>query len=167
MKSAPVHFYVQRNSSFDTTGTPIPFDLEMVNDGNAVNLTTGIFTAPVTGIYFFSFTGLVEFPASSSTVQLGVSLKMNGNYIGSGWVEESNNVAAQRSPLTVQSTLNLEKDDQIWMEIIQMSSGSSLFDNFNAHTHFTGFMLQEDIVASLNWEFCFNSQKWSSTQWKF
>ena len=111
MKSAPVHFYVQRNSSFDTTGTPIPFDLEMVNDGNAMNLTTGIFTAPVTGIYFFSFTGLVEFPASSSTVQLGVSLKMNGNYIGSGWVEESNNVAAQRSPLTVQSTLNLEKDD--------------------------------------------------------
>ena len=150
MKSAPVHFYVQRNSSFDTTGTPIPFDLEMVNNGNAMNLTTGIFTAPVTGIYFFSFTGLAEFPASSSTVQLGVSLKMNGNYIGSGWVEESNNVAAQRSPLTVQSTLNLEKDDQIWMEIIQMSSGSYLFENFNAHTHFTGFMLQEDIVASLN-----------------
>jgi hypothetical protein len=34
VKSAPVHFYVQRNSPFDIFGTPIPFDLARVNDGN-------------------------------------------------------------------------------------------------------------------------------------
>jgi hypothetical protein len=150
VKSAPVHFYVQRSNLFDTESTPIPFDLERVNVGNAMDLTTGIFTAPRPGIYFFSFTGLAHFPASNFKVNLGVSLILNGDRIGSGWVEEANTVAAQLLPLTIQSTLNLEKDDQVWMEIIQMSSGSYLFDNFNAHTHFTGFMLQEDIVASLN-----------------
>jgi hypothetical protein len=149
VKSAPVHFYVQRNSYFDTITTPIPFQLEVVNEGNAMNLTTGIFTAPLTGIYFFSFTGLAGFQASSSTVQLGVSLILNGSRIGSGWVEETNTVANQLLPLTLQSTLNLIKGDQVWMEIIQISSGAFLLDNFNAHTHFTGFMLQEDIVASL------------------
>ena len=108
VKSTPVHFYVQRNSAF-TGVTPIPFDLARVNEGNAMNLTSGKFTAPRTGIYFFSFTGNADFPASSSKVYLGVQLYLNGGRIGLGYVEESNTVANQNSPLTLQSTLNLNR----------------------------------------------------------
>jgi hypothetical protein len=90
VKSAPVHFYVQRNSSFFTYNTPIPFDLARVNEGNAMNLTSGIFTAPRPGIYFFSFTGMALFPAASSSVQLSVFLYCNGDQIGLGLVEEAN-----------------------------------------------------------------------------
>ena len=116
-----------------------------------MNLTSGIFTAPRPGIYFFSFTGLAGFPyASSSKVSLGVSLYLNGGRIGLGYVEEANTVANQKSPLTLQSTLNLKKGDQVWVEINYASTGAFLFDNYIDHyTHFTGFMLQEDIVASL------------------
>ncbi len=114
-----------------------------------MNLTSGKFTAPRPGIYFFSFTGLARFPASSSRVQLGVSLYLNGGRIGLGWVEESNNVANQLSPLTLQSTLNLKKGDQVWVEIWSISSGTNLVDNGNHNTHFTGWMLEEEIVASL------------------
>ncbi len=150
VKSAPVHFYVQRNSSFNITETPIPFDLALVNEGNAMDLTSGKFTAPRPGIYFFSFAGVAHLKSSSS-VNFRSSLFLNRNVIGSSGVAENNTPVFQYSSLTLQSTLNLKKDDQLWVEY---NSGTSigiwyLFDTSNDHlTHFTGFMLDEEIAAS-------------------
>ena len=115
-----------------------------------MDLTTGKFTASRPVMYFFSFTGLAGFPASSSyRVYLEVGLYLNGNYIGAGYVEESNNVANQWSPLTIQSTLSLKKGDQVWAQITWIATGTYLLDTSNHYTHFTGFMLEEEIVASL------------------
>ncbi len=110
VKSAPVHFYVQRNSSFNTTKTPIPFDLAVMNEGNAMNLTSGIFTAPRPGIYFFSFTALARLESSLSFAWFDSYLYLNGMIIGSSYVFE-NNAVYQDSSLTLQSTLNLKKGD--------------------------------------------------------
>ncbi len=124
-----------------------------------MNLTSGIFTAPRPGIYFFSFTGLADFPISSSKVYLHVSLFLNWDPIGSGYVSESNTVEYQKSPLTLQSTLNLKKGDQVWVEIYDkgIQTWAFLFDynnsfdnnSFDHFTHFTGWMLEEEIAASL------------------
>ena len=51
VKSSPVYFFfVQRSvNGFNTAGTPIPFDTEGLNVGGAMNLASGIFTAPRDG----------------------------------------------------------------------------------------------------------------------
>ena len=58
VKSSPVYFYIQRSTDFVTEDVPIPFELERLNVGNAMNAVSGIFTAPRTELIFFSFFGL-------------------------------------------------------------------------------------------------------------
>ncbi|XP_046646007.1 uncharacterized protein LOC124336299 [Daphnia pulicaria] len=152
VKSAPVHFYVQRNSSFSETlytNTPIPFDFARVNEGNAMDLTTGKFKAPRPGTYFFSFAGVARLESSSSYVQFNSDLFLNGKRIGASLVVENNVPVNQYSPMSLQSTLNLEKGDQVYVMIYYDGSSSYLFDDIYHRTHFTGFMLEEEIVASL------------------
>ncbi|XP_057369391.1 uncharacterized protein LOC130690394 [Daphnia carinata] len=166
VKSVPTYFYVQRSERFSKVNTSIPFDVALVNIGNAMNLTTGIFTAPRAGTYFFSFTGLAEFPTFSSLLYLGIDLYLNDNLIGRGFVEDANTTAGQFSPITLQSTLNLQPGDQVWLEIDSLmpfvvddgtarrnkrmlpTKGVVLFDDSRHFTHFTGWMLEEDISQS-------------------
>ena len=58
--------------------------------------------------------------------------------------------------------LNLEKDDLVWVQIDYLSSGVNLFDNVNHYTHFMGFMLEEEIIASF-WDIFLKCKKWWST----
>jgi hypothetical protein len=155
---------VQRSDRFSKLNTSIPFDVALVNIGNPMNLTTGIFTAPRTGNYFFSFTGLAEFPTFSSLLFLGVDLYLNGNLTGRAFVEDVNTVAGQYSPLSLQTTLKLRQGDEIWLQLDTISplvekrilrqlrlppKSVVLFDDYRHFTHFSGWMLDEDISLSL------------------
>jgi hypothetical protein len=121
-----------------------------VNEGNAMDLASGKFTAPRPGIYFFSFAGVAELYSSSSSVLFSSFLYLNGHIIGSSYVQEINTPVYQYSPLSLQSMLNLKKGDQVWVEILYNGSDSYLEDDSIFHyTHFTGIMLEEEIGASL------------------
>ena len=43
----------------------------------------------------------------------------------------------------------LTSGDQVRLKISDMASAVSLFDDDHHHTHFTGFMLEEETFASL------------------
>ncbi|XP_057368213.1 uncharacterized protein LOC130689201 [Daphnia carinata] len=148
VKSLPTYFFVQKNASFNRTKTPIPFEIEQLNTGKAMDLSSGKFTAPRMGTYFFTFTGVVNFPTTPATsrVALSIGLYSNGKRIALGYVEKGNNVV-QFSPVTLQSTLMLKSGDQIWLQITAMSPGVYLFDSNYYYTHFTGWLLEEDIFS--------------------
>ncbi len=151
VKSVPVYFYVQKGTTFDLTNTPIPFEQVVNNVGNAMNIETGIFTAPVTGTYFFALSGMVDFtyPDSSTTRrEIAIALYVNGNEIGVALSDEVGTVE-QFGTYDMESTLNLKSGDQVWMAIKYKSLFTYIFDNFQHHNHFTGWLLQQDFENSV------------------
>ena len=147
----PTYFYVQRNTHFNTTNVAIPFEIVRLNIGGAFDLSAGIFTAPRTGIYFFSFIGFPVFLEPSSIVRMviKVGLFLNGNLIGLGESEEANSLSNQNEQLSLQSTLNLKAGDKIWLKITRTSgAGEYLFDA-GGWNHFSGWLLEEEFSMSL------------------
>ena len=132
LKTAPVYFYVQRNSSYTMNSTVVPYQFEQLNIGGAMNITSGVFTVPVSGRYLFSFVG------RAFTTETYVFLRVNGGLntiaYGSGlWFN---------FPIT--ATLNLKKNDLVDVYLY----GGALYDSPSHYTQFTGMLLEEDIVAS-------------------
>ena len=68
---------------------------------------------------------------------LAVYIFLNGGQIGEGYVSEANTDANQYSPLTIQSTLNLKKGGQVWLQM-GVTTGVHLDHDSHHHTHFTG-----------------------------
>lgn len=75
MKTVEVHFDFQRTTSQITPNAIITFDFEPLNiGGRAMDGRREIFTAPVDGIYHFSFSGAKD----SSITDLNIEMYLNG-----------------------------------------------------------------------------------------
>lgn len=128
-----VSFNVGRNVTYSNVNTIIPFQMELLNTGGAINTTTGIFTAPVAGIYLFSFAGLKQNIAGDSIV----SLQKNGVSITSSYAQNLRNFVPH---FGTKALLKLAAKDTI---NLYLASGS-LYDDVNGYTHFTGFLVDQN-----------------------
>jgi hypothetical protein len=127
-----VYFAVSRNSNFASANSIITYDVAHLNIGGAMDLATGVFTAPVNGRYFFSFI------AHSWQGDKGVSvnLRATGRNIGSSFAP------SKQYSLPLVATVNLKQGEQV---DVVLNSGSLYDSSSNYHTQFSGFLLEEDL----------------------
>jgi len=139
--TSPVQFYVQRSTNWATINSNIQFELERLNVGGAMNLASGVFTAPKAGTYSFAFSAVGN---GGNVGNAYVNMRLNGNSIGNG---DSYVTGSAGGILTgsIHAILKLKVGDQITLFL----QGGSLYDTSSGHrTHFTGILLEEDLVIS-------------------
>ncbi|XP_073784847.1 complement C1q-like protein 2 [Danio rerio] len=128
--------------AFSATLGPVgnygPFNTEVtlayqdvfVNEGRAYNPATGIFTAPVKGVYFFMISG-----NTISSKSMGLRLMKNGQQMISIFNQASGN---RHETASNSISLTLEQGDHVY---VRLWKDTWVFDNVNDHTSFNGHLL--------------------------
>lgn len=142
VKSSPVLFYVQRNMSLyledrRPTTAILTFQVERSNVGGGMQARTGIFTAPKAGTYVFHFGGIKRDRAR----HVNVFLYLNDTHrVGSVYGSQHEGYFT----LSLQSILQLKAGDTVKL-VMESLSGGGIYDDKDLTTHFTGFLLEEEL----------------------
>ena len=98
-----------------------------------MNIQNGIFTAPKSGIYYFSFNGITWGRESSSLFRI----LLNDRKIGI-----SHSGKHGFSPFSWSSTIHMKQGDELKLVL----EDGNVFDNDDMHSHFSGMLLKEDVI---------------------
>ncbi|XP_038849243.1 cerebellin-2-like [Salvelinus namaycush] len=112
------------------TETQLIYTKVFTNIGNTYNPNTGIFTAPVRGVYYFRFSMVSYETALLGGLNMyrnGQRILHNGQYYNAGNEYVCNGV-----------TLHLQKDDTVHM---RLPNGWAVYDDDSNHSTFSGFLL--------------------------
>ena len=126
-----VHFYVQRNSSFSTTGN-VPWQLARLNEGEAMNMNSGVFTAPVSGIYYFDF----SFVKDISDKDLWVGLDINDRSVA----VSKTSIKNEHATASLSSSLRLKANDKV---AVWLYTGTIHDESYYHHSHFSGWLVED------------------------
>uniref|UniRef100_H2Z128 C1q domain-containing protein n=1 Tax=Ciona savignyi TaxID=51511 RepID=H2Z128_CIOSA len=119
-----------KDPSHDVTLT---YDKIFVNLGNALDAKTGVFTAPASGVYFFSFT-VGKFPKK----KLSVSLMKNDNLFQVMAYNEGNSRFREMQSQSVM--LQLLSGDTVWLKTYN-SKEYAVYSNLGSYITFSGYLV--------------------------
>lgn len=136
---------MMRKTSFTMANSIVNFDAPKLNVGDAMNSSSGVFTAPVPGIYHFSFKGMKEDVSEA----LYLYLRLNKIAVASTYGDY---YLLYHPPFVVslQATLKLNAGDIV--DLYKVGKGV-LVENRNPdrvptyHTQFSGSLLDQDLMA--------------------
>ncbi|KAG2457058.1 ADIPO protein, partial [Polypterus senegalus] len=127
-----VGFHVGLKDGFPTPGSPIIFPHVWYNDQDAYSTESGMFTAPLSGLYFFTYHITVF------KTDMWVTLRKNSGIIQYTYNSNDFSKSLQASG---SSLLKLNKGDQIWLQVHENRNG--LYADNDDDTTFSGFLLQQ------------------------
>lgn len=122
---------IRGNLGPQTTEITLTFNNVLTNIGNNYNSITGLFTAPVKGVYYFRFT-ICGLQINQST---GASLYKNGQKIVSvgQWLFHNQHRYASNG-----AVLQLEVGDVVCMKLLP---GYTIYDSPDNLSTFSGFLI--------------------------
>lgn len=133
VKSSAVYFYAQRVGIYDIVNTGIPFNKIVINEGNALDISTGVFGAPAPGKYFFAYSGLCWNNVAK--------IQLHTKTTTPTWSKIGDSHCTAFNTLSIQSTLQLAKGDQVRIFLLE----GKTHDDGNNFTNYVGWLLEEDI----------------------
>ena len=119
------------SGSVSTVGATLPFDTTHVNVGNHYSTSTNRFTAPVAGVYQFSWTALYR----NANYQI-VSLYKNGANIWDQGPLHVTNHSSSEATLGSTVFINLASGDYVDVRLYSISGGDAYYGR--GHANFTG-----------------------------
>ena len=146
MKTKHVYFYVLRTSSSTDVSNAIAYDVAAVNIGGAMDISSGKFTAPVKGRYFFAFDGLVEFTDTTVTGKCYIGLTINFALVGQSAMLISPGAAGDwYQTITYHGTFDLSPGDEVAMRLTSLTAARLHDDPSGTYTHFSGYLIEQDF----------------------
>lgn len=100
-------------------------------------MASGIFTAPVPGIYHFEFFAVKDATVTYSYINLAV----NGASVCVAYTEPY--VKGSKDSLSLSASLRLKANDRV-----NLYNGfeGELYDDANHRSHFSGWLVEEDLM---------------------
>ncbi|XP_030281120.1 cerebellin-1-like isoform X1 [Sparus aurata] len=118
-----------------TRNSPIPYDVITLNHGHGYNPALGIFTAPRSGVYSFSFSIYSKVGGKGERMYYKVQLMRNREVVASMW-EDNREDSEDSSSQTV--LLSLQQGDQVYVELL---SGRQLCGIIEGLNTFSGSLI--------------------------
>ena len=125
--------YVNDGNGVDVTvGNKVPYDATVINKGNAYNTSTYVFTAPVAGVYWFSFS--VWSNNTSSTAR--AAFYKNGTAVGrSDYPIGTRHQTSAYEPTSASSAIELAANDTVDIRVYGATA------NVFGTNYFSGYLI--------------------------
>lgn len=123
------HFLVYNNAASAIVGpTTATYNVERFDINNSMNISTGKFTAPIEGLYFFSFHSLAEI---NNTSLIQVLFRKNGSALNYTRSYDEENVGVAYGPTSNISTIEkMSVNDTMEVYFVSGSSHGNMNGQF-------------------------------------